>query len=167
MTITASSSAPPINRPLTVRQRLAALLGQPWSGVAILLVFYIGLLIVFSLLTPFFFTLRNMMAIGSNIAFMGLMAAAGTPLIIAGGLDLSVAAIAGLVGVLLAVLHGDVGINIWIAALAALAARRLHRLDQRPFRDAAEAQPADRHARHDEHRLRRRADPDRRPDASR
>ena len=61
-----------------------------------------------------------MMAIGSNIAFMGLMAAAGTPLIIAGGLDLSVAAIAGLVGVLLAVLHGDVGINIWIAALAAL-----------------------------------------------
>ena len=47
-----------------------------------------------------------MMAIGSNIAFIGLMAAAGTPLIIAGGLDLSVAAIAGLVGVLIAVLHG-------------------------------------------------------------
>ena len=120
MTITAGSSAPTDQPPLTARQRLAALLGQPWSGVAILLVFYIGLLIVFTLLTPFFFTLRNMMAIGSNIAFMGLMAAAGTPLIIAGGLDLSVAAIAGLVGVLLAVLHGDVGINIWIAALAAL-----------------------------------------------
>ena len=33
---------------------------------------------------------RNMLAIGSNIAFIGLMAAAGTPLIIAGGLDLSV-----------------------------------------------------------------------------
>jgi ribose transport system permease protein len=121
MTITASSSAPTEQQTLTVRQRLVALLGQPWSGVAILLVFYIGLLIVFTLLTPFFFTLRNMMAIGSNIAFMGLMAAAGTPLIIAGGLDLSVAAIAGLVGVLLAVLHGDIGINIWIAALAALA----------------------------------------------
>jgi ribose transport system permease protein len=121
MTITASSSAPTEQQALTIRQRLAALLGQPWSGVAILLVFYIGLLIVFTILSPFFFTLRNMMAIGSNIAFMGLMAAAGTPLIIAGGLDLSVAAIAGLVGVLLAVLHGDVGINIWIAALAALA----------------------------------------------
>ena len=121
MTITASSSAPTEQQALTTRQRLVALLGQPWSGVAILLVFYIGLLIVFTLLSPFFFTLRNMMAIGSNIAFMGLMAAAGTPLIIAGGLDLSVAAIAGLVGVLLAVLHGDVGINIWIAALAALA----------------------------------------------
>jgi ribose transport system permease protein len=121
MTITASSNAPTDQQALTVRQRLVGLLGQPWSGVAILLVFYIGLLIVFTLLSPFFFTLRNMMAIGSNIAFMGLMAAAGTPLIIAGGLDLSVAAIAGLVGVLLAVLHGDVGINIWIAAIAAVA----------------------------------------------
>ena len=121
MTITASSDAPTEQQALTVRQRLVGLLGQPWSGVAILLVFYIGLLVVFTMLSPFFFTLRNMMAIGSNIAFIGLMAAAGTPLIIAGGLDLSVAAIAGLVGVLLAVLHGDVGINIWVAALAALA----------------------------------------------
>ena len=120
MTITASSSAP-TEQALTVRQRLVGLFGQSWSGVAILLVFYIGLLIVFTLLSPFFCTLRNMRAIGSNIAFMGLMAAAGTPLIIAGGLDLSVAAIAGLVGVLLAVLHGDVGINIWIAVVAALA----------------------------------------------
>jgi ribose transport system permease protein len=119
--MTIAASAPTEQQALTSRQRLVALLGQLWSGVAILLVFYIGLLIVFTLLSPFFFTLRNMMAIGSNIAFMGLMAAAGTPLIIAGGLDLSVAAVAGLVGVLLAVLHGDIGINIWIAALAALA----------------------------------------------
>jgi ribose transport system permease protein len=88
--------------------------------VVLLFAFYILLLIVFSLISPFFMTVRNMMAIGSNIAFMGLMAAAGTPLIIAGGLDLSVAAVAGLVGVLLAVLHGDVGINIWFAAFAAL-----------------------------------------------
>lgn len=106
--------------PATTRRPLAGLLGQPWSGVAILLVFYIGLIVVFSLLTPFFLTQRNMMAIGSNIAFIGLMAAAGTPLIIAGGLDLSVAAIAGLVGVLIAVLHGDYGWNIWLGALAAV-----------------------------------------------
>ena len=64
-----------------------------------------------------------MMAIGSNVAFIGLMAAAGTPLIIAGGLDLSVAAIAGLTGVMIAVLHGA-GLDIWVAALAAVAARR-------------------------------------------
>ena len=94
-------------------------LGRAWSGVAILLLFYVALLVVFSVLTPFFLTVRNMLAIGSNIAFIGLMAAAGTPLIIAGGLDLSVAAVAGLVGVLIAILHGD-GVSIWLAAALAL-----------------------------------------------
>jgi ribose transport system permease protein len=84
------------------------------SGVLILLGFYIVLLLVFSTLTPFFMTLRNMLAISSNVAFIGLMAAAGTPLIIAGGLDLSVAAVAGLTGVVIAVLHG-LGVPVWIA----------------------------------------------------
>jgi ribose transport system permease protein len=103
-----------------LRQRLTGLLGQTWSGVAILLVFYLALILVFTILSPFFLSLRNMMAIGSNVAFIGLMAAAGTPLIIAGGLDLSVAAVAGLSGVMIAVLHGA-GLNIWVAALGVLA----------------------------------------------
>ena len=102
------------------RGPLLTFLGRPSSGVVMLFVFYILLLVVFSLISPFFMTTRNMMAIGSNIAFIGLMAAAGTPLIIAGGLDLSVAAIAGLVGVLIAVLYGDYGWNIWLAAVAAI-----------------------------------------------
>jgi ribose transport system permease protein len=89
------------------------------SGVLILLAFYIVLLVVFSFLSPFFMTLRNMLAISSNVAFIGLMAAAGTPLIIAGGLDLSVAAVAGLTGVLIAVLYGF-GIPVWFAVLIAV-----------------------------------------------
>jgi ribose transport system permease protein len=89
------------------------------SGVLILLAFYIVLLVVFSILSPFFMTLRNMLAISSNVAFIGLMAAAGTPLIIAGGLDLSVAALAGLTGVLIAVMNAA-GIPIWIAVLIAV-----------------------------------------------
>ena len=101
------------------RHWFANLLGKPWSGVAILLVFYVGLIAVFSILTPFFLTQRNMLAIGSNVAFMGLMAAAGTPLIIAGGLDLSVAAVAGLTGVTIAMLHG-LGLSIWAAVFFAL-----------------------------------------------
>ncbi len=95
-------------------------LGRPESGVVLLFAFYILLLVVFSLLSPFFMTTRNMMSIGSNIAFIGLMAAAGTPLIIAGGLDLSVAAIAGLVGVFIAMLNADMGVNIWVAAMLAV-----------------------------------------------
>ncbi len=89
------------------------------AGVLILLGFYIALLIVFCYLSPFFMTTRNMLAISSNVAFIGLMAAAGTPLIIAGGLDLSVAAVAGLTGVLIAVMY-SAGIPIWIAVLLAV-----------------------------------------------
>jgi ribose transport system permease protein len=96
----------------------ASLLGKSWSGVAVLLVFYLLLIAVFSALSPFFFDLRNMLSIGSNVAFMGLMAATGTPLIIAGGLDLSVAAIAGLTGVLISLLYVG-GLNIWLASVLA------------------------------------------------
>jgi ribose transport system permease protein len=96
------------------------LFGRAWSGVAILLVFYIALVAVFSALSPYFFTPRNMLAIGSNIAFIGLMAAAGTPLIIAGGLDLSVAAVAGLVGIVIALVHGA-GYSVWLGVALAVA----------------------------------------------
>lgn len=89
------------------------------SGVLILLGFYVILLIAFSVLSPYFMTVRNMLSISSNVAFIGLMAAAGTPLIIAGGLDLSVAAVAGLTGVLIAVLHA-MGLPIWIAVLISM-----------------------------------------------
>ena len=98
--------------------------------MAILLSFYVGLLAAFSVLSPYFLTLRNMLAIGSNIAFIGLMAAAGTPLIIAGGLDLSVAAVAGLVGVMIALIHGA-GWSIWLAVVAALLAGAARRPRQR------------------------------------
>ncbi len=51
------------------------LLAKPWSGVAMLLVFYLILIAVFSILSPFFFNTRNMLQIGLNVAYIGLMAA--------------------------------------------------------------------------------------------
>ncbi|MBE7247014.1 MAG: ABC transporter permease [Actinomycetospora chiangmaiensis] len=96
----------------------ASLLGRPWSGVAMLGLFYLLLIAVFSVLSPFFLTLRNMLQIGGNVAYIGLMAAAGTPLIIAGGLDLSVAAIAGLTGVVISMLY-TAGVPVWGAAVLA------------------------------------------------
>jgi ribose transport system permease protein len=114
--IAASEFTPVASQP---RRRLAVLLGRPFAGVAILLLFYIALIIVFSFLSPFFFSIRNMLAIGTNVAFIGLMAAAGTPLIIAGGLDLSVAAVAGLVGVVIALLNAA-GFYVWFAVIVAL-----------------------------------------------
>lgn len=95
------------------------LLGSPAAGILLLLVFYILLLAAFSLMSPFFLTLSNLSNIGTNMAFIGLMAAAGTPLIIGGGLDLSVAAVAGLAGVIVALMHAN-GVNVWFGSFAAL-----------------------------------------------
>ncbi len=103
----------------TQRRKITQLLTGPASGVLILLAFYIALLVLFTFISPFFMTTRNLTSIASNVAFIGLMAAAGTPLIIAGGLDLSVAAVAGLSGVLIALLNAA-GWPIWFAVAAAI-----------------------------------------------
>ncbi len=95
------------------------LLGRSWAGVAMLLAFYVLVLLAFSVMSPWFLSFRNFMSIGSNMAFIGLMAAAQTPLIIAGGLDLSVAATAGMAGVIVAFLHGQ-GFGVWPGAVVAL-----------------------------------------------
>lgn len=100
-------------------KRLKSLLGEPGAGVGILLLFYLGVVCCFSLLSPWFLSLDNLLSIGANMAFIGLMAAAQTPLIIAGGLDLSVAAVAGLAGVVVALLHAA-QVNVWLAALLAV-----------------------------------------------
>lgn len=90
------------------------LMSKEWAGVAVLAVFYVVIFIIFSILSPYFLQARNLMSIGSNMSVIGLMAIAGTPLIVAGGLDLSVAAIAGVSGVIVSLLYGA-GINIWLA----------------------------------------------------
>ncbi len=94
-------------------------LRQDWAGVAVLAVFYLLIFVAFSLLSPYFLQTRNLMSIGSNMSVIGLMAIAGTPLIVAGGLDLSVAAIAGLSGVMVSLLNA-MGVNIWLACLVAM-----------------------------------------------
>jgi len=98
--------------------RFHALIGKPWAGAGVLLLFYLGVLVCFSLLSPWFLSFDNLVSIGANMAFIGLMAAAQTPLIIAGGLDLSAAAVAGLAGVVVALLHAA-GVDVWAAALLA------------------------------------------------
>ena len=99
---------------------MLSLLNRPGSGVALLLAFYLFVAVLFSTLSPWFLSFDNMMSIGANMAFIGLMCALQTSLIIAGGLDLAVAAVAGLSGVVVALLHAA-GIDITIACLIALA----------------------------------------------
>jgi ribose transport system permease protein len=116
-----TSLAPAQPAPVSWRRRASGLLGRPSAGIVLLLVFHILLLAAFSLLSPYFLSLSNLSTIGTNMAFIGLMAAAGTPLIIGGGLDLSVAAVAGLAGVIVALAHAN-GVNVWLGSLMALAA---------------------------------------------
>ena len=99
--------------------KIKNLMKQSWSGVAMLSLFYIVIVIAFSLMSPWFFSFNNAMNIGINMSYIGIMAAAGTPLIIAGGLDLSFAAIAGLTGVLITYAFGWFD-NIWIAVIFSL-----------------------------------------------
>ena len=105
----------------TRKSNWRALLGREWAGVAVLGTLFVLLLATFSLLTPYFLQVNNLLSIGTNMAVIGMMAVAGTPVIIAGALDLSVAAIAGLAGVLVSLLY-VAGIDVWIAALIAILA---------------------------------------------
>lgn len=115
-------ATPAGSAPASVRQTgaLVRFMRKDWSGVAVLAVFYILIFVTFSLASPYFLQSRNLMSIGSNMSVIGLMAIAGTPLIVAGGLDLSVAAIAGLSGVVVSLFYA-MGINIWVACLLAVA----------------------------------------------
>jgi ribose transport system permease protein len=84
------------------------------TGVGVLFAFYILMLIVFSILSPYFFSAQNFLSISTNMAYIGLMAGTQTLLIIAGGLDMSVASVAGISGVVLTLLL-KMGLNIWLA----------------------------------------------------
>jgi ribose transport system permease protein len=104
-------------QPLSAKK--TALLDRFSSSTGLLLAFYLIVVAIFSLLSQWFMSFDNMMSIGTNMAFIGLMCATQTPLIIAGGLDLSVAAVAGMSGVVVALLHAG-GMGIWPAVLLAL-----------------------------------------------
>ncbi len=118
------SSTGPQDQPLSGKKRRSAMerfLEHPAAGIVMLALFYILLMIVFSILSPYFLSAGNLSTIGTNMAFIGLMAAAGTPLIIGGGLDLSVAAVAGLAGVIVALVNAA-GLGVWLGCILALLA---------------------------------------------
>lgn len=71
------------------------------TGVG-LIVIYVAIVIVLSLLSPFFLTLNNILRLLNSVAVLGMISVFATMLMIAGGLDLSVGANTALVGVVLA-----------------------------------------------------------------
>lgn len=67
-----------------------------------LLITLIGMIILFSLLSPYFFTTRNFLNIGQAISIRGIIAIGLTIVLITGGLDLSIAAVAAVSGMIAA-----------------------------------------------------------------
>ncbi|HKZ91144.1 MAG TPA: ABC transporter permease [Candidatus Limnocylindrales bacterium] len=89
------------------------------QGVGLLLL-YVGMVVFFAWASPFFLTVNNFLNIGTNIAYIGIMAVAMTMVIVSGGFDLSVGAVVALSAVTIAKIH-DLDIDIWIAVAAAFA----------------------------------------------
>lgn len=91
---------------------------QP-SGLALLLLVEV---VVFAVIGTNFFTRGNAFEIGRLCVEIGLLALALTPVIVTGGIDLSVGSLLGLCAVILGKLWRDAGWPIELAALAAVAA---------------------------------------------
>src|SRR5512144_2630880 len=91
----------------------------PLSGLGAVLLIEIA---VFGLIGTNFFTRQNAFEVGRLCVEIGLLALALTPVIITGGIDLSVGSLLGLCAVILGKLWRDAGWSIGAAATAAVCA---------------------------------------------
>ena len=89
---------------------------------------YLGLLgglvfvvVLMSILSPFFLRPQNLLNIGAAVSFIGIVAAITTAVLISGGLDLSIAAVMAFGGTIVAV-SLQAGVPWFLAALMALLA---------------------------------------------
>jgi ribose/xylose/arabinose/galactoside ABC-type transport system permease subunit len=106
-------------------QKTAAPATSPWSALfkARELGIFAGLVILtvfFSLTTPVFLTLDNLMNVVRQVSILGILAVGMTMVIVSGEIDLSVGAVYGVSVVSMSVLMTH-GVPIWLAVMAALA----------------------------------------------
>ncbi|CAN5911140.1 ABC transporter permease [soil metagenome] len=97
------------------RRRLLELLetSGPLIGLVVLVV-------VLSILSPFFLTVNNLLNVFQQIAVLAILALGSTAVIITGGIDLSVGSILGLSGVVLGWVTVTAGMPVPLAIVAAL-----------------------------------------------
>lgn len=77
----------------------------------------IVLVILFAATVPGFFTLGNFTTILRQVANIGILSVGMTCVLIAGGIDLSIGNLMGLVGVVAALLMTECGVNAWISCI--------------------------------------------------
>ncbi len=95
----------------------AALLRKRESGILIAL---IALCVLISAVTPKFMSSYNLSVVVRQVSFVGIVAAGQTLVLLLGGIDLSVGAIAGLTAVLGAGMMTILGVNPFVAMLLAM-----------------------------------------------
>lgn len=82
---------------------------------------YVGLCIIFSVMSPNFFSIRNFVNIGIYSSIMGITAAATTLVLICGCIDISVGATMGLTGMLSALMLKAGMPIVWVILISLLA----------------------------------------------
>jgi rhamnose transport system substrate-binding protein len=92
-----------------------------WRHEAIVFVLLIAEVILFSVIGHNFATLANALEVIRISTEVGLLAIALTPVIVSGGIDLSVGSLMGLSAILCGLLWRDAGLSVWVSALAAVA----------------------------------------------
>jgi len=83
------------------------------------LIAFAALVVIFSILSPFFLTLRNVMNIFLYTAVIGICATGMTMIIISGGLDISVGSMVGLTGMVSGLVVANTG-NVFLAVALGL-----------------------------------------------
>src|SRR5262249_37809369 len=78
---------------------------------------FVALFIVLALSSDVFFTEQNMKNLLFQTAPVGIIAAGGTLVFIAGGFDLSVGAISGYAGITAAQAYNSLGVGIWASMI--------------------------------------------------
>lgn len=94
-------------------------INRDWGTQISLLGAIILLSIVFSVATPYFFTIKNLVNVGHYMSIMGILAAGCTVALIIGALDVSQFSILALTAVF-CVLLDRAGVSVWIIFLFAL-----------------------------------------------
>ena len=98
--------------------------GPAWrlSHLPILALLLAGEVVVFSAVGTNFRSVENAFEMVRLVVEIGLLALALTPVIVTGGIDLSVGSLMGLSAVLLGMLWRDAHLPVWLAAGAAVGA---------------------------------------------
>ena len=95
-----------------------------FSRYGIILVM-IGLMVLFSILSPVFFTFNNLITVCRQVSMIGIASVGGMFVMLIGGIDLTQGALVSFVNILAAYLMTKAGMNMWVVIIICVIAGAL------------------------------------------